>query len=673
MIRNISMPKSARAVTHDQMANAIRFLAVDAVEKAKSGHPGMPMGMADVATVLFARFLKYDPADPHWPDRDRFVLSAGHGSMLLYALLYLTGYPEMTIEEIKRFRQIGSKTPGHPEYGHTAGVETTTGPLGQGLATSVGMAIAERMLAARYGEDLVDHYTYVLAGDGCLAEGVSHEAIDLAGNLSLGRLIVLWDDNRITIDGPTSLATSTDQLKRFAASGWHTQSVDGHDPAAVARAIRKAKADPRPSMIACRTVIGYGMPTRQGTEAAHSNPLGPTEGQGTRDALGWTHAPFEIPEPIVSAWRKAGRAAAKPHEAWRKRLAASPLKASFEAAMVGAISPETEAAILSFAAETAATKPNIATRKASENTLTVINATTDLTIGGSADLTHSNFTITKGMTSLTAGDFSGRYVRYGVREHGMTAAMNGIALHGGFIPYGGTFLVFSDYARGAIRLSALMRQRVIYVLTHDSIGVGEDGPTHQPVEHLGNLRMLPNLLTFRPADAVETAECYAIALAERHAPSAFALSRQNLPTLRHDASTNLSARGAYVLREARTKRAATILATGSEVHLAVAAAETLAQEGVDVAVVSMPCWSLFERQGADYRAQVLGAAPRIGVEAALRFGWDRWIGPEGRFIGMAAFGESGPGPDVYRHFDITPEAIAAAVRDIAAKPIASAA
>ncbi len=654
---------TAAKVTPAQMANAIRFLAVDAVEKAKSGHPGMPMGMADVATVLFTRFLKFDPRDPAWPDRDRFVLSAGHGSMLLYALLHLTGYPDVTIDQIRNFRQLGSKTPGHPEYGHTQGVETTTGPLGQGIATAVGMAIAERMMAARFGADLVDHHTYAIAGDGCLMEGVSHEAIDLAGNLGLGRLIVLWDDNRITIDGPTSLSTSTDQVKRFAASGWHTQAIDGHDPVAIARALRKAKADRRPSLIACRTTIGFGAPTKAGTEGVHGSPLGADEAAGARAALNWPYAPFEIPAGIAAAWRKPGRAGSRARRAWTGRHAASADRARFDAAIAGELPAAVQADLKAYAAELVASKPNIATRKASENTLGVINAATDLTVGGSADLTHSNYTITKGMTSVTAGDFSGRYMRYGIREHGMAAAMNGIALHGGFVPYGGTFLVFADYARGAIRLSALMKQRVIYVFTHDSIGVGEDGPTHQPVEHMASLRAMPGLITYRPADAVETAECYAVALAERHAPSALALSRQNLPTLRMAADgVNHSAKGAYVLREADGPRQATILSTGSEVHLAVAAAETLAGEGLNVAVVSMPSWELFERQSPEYRAAVLGAAPRIGVEAALRFGWDRWIGPDGAFIGMTGFGESAPAADLYSHFGITPEAIAAAVR-----------
>jgi transketolase len=496
-------------------------------------------------------------------------------------------------------------------------------------------------------------------------EGISHEAIDLAGHLRLGRLIVLWDDNKISIDGPTSLATSTDQVKRFAASGWHVQAIDGHEPAAIARALRKAKADPRPSMIACRTTIGYGAPTKAGTEGAHGAALGPAEVAATREALDWPHDPFVVPAEILAAWRKSGRPGAKARAAWEERLAASPERDRFSAALAGDLPARVESDLMAYAAELVETKPNIATRKASENALGVINAASDLTVGGSADLTHSNYTITKGMTSVTADDFSGRYIRYGVREHGMAAAMNGLAVHGGFVPYGGTFLVFADYARGAIRLAALMKQRVIYVLTHDSIGVGEDGPTHQPVEHLASLRAMPGLIVMRPADAVETAECYAVALAERHAPTALALSRQNLPTLRLAADgVNRSARGAYVVREARGRRAATLLATGSEVHLAVAAAETLETEGVDVAVVSMPSWELFERQSQAYQDEVLGDAPRIGVEAALRFGWDRWIGPEGAFVGMTGFGESAPAADLFTHFGIATEAVVAAARAV---------
>ena len=671
---SVSPTAPASRTTHHQMANAIRFLSLDAVENAQSGHPGMPMGMADVATVLFTRFLKFDPQTPDWPDRDRFVLSAGHGSMLLYSLLHLTGYPGMTIEEIKRFRQLGSKTPGHPEHSQTVGVETTAGPLGQGLAASVGMAIAERMLAARFGPDLVDHHTYVVAGDGCLQEGISHEAVDLAGHLRLGRLIVMWDDNKISIDGPTSLSTSTDQLARFAASGWHVQPIDGHDPAAIERALGEAKADPRPSMIACRTNIGQGAPNKVGTAGIHGSPLGPAEVAATRDALAWPHEPFVVPPEVLAAWRGAGVPGARRRVAWEKRLAASPNRDHFAAALAGDLPASVDSDLMAHAATLVETRPDIATRKASEGALEVINAATDLTIGGSADLTGSNNTLTKGMISITADDFTGRYIRYGVREHGMAAAMNGIALHGGFVPYGGTFLVFADYARGAIRLAALMKQRVIYVLTHDSIGVGEDGPTHQPVEHLASLRAIPNLIVLRPADAVETAECYAVALRERHAPSALVLSRQNLPTLRQVADgVNRSARGAYVLREARGRRAATLLATGSEAHLAVAAAEVLGSEGMDVAVVSMPSWELFDRQTRAYQEEVLGAAPCIAVEAALRFGWDRWIGPDGVFIGVAGFGESAPAADLFRHFGVTVEAIAAAARAAAGAATRSAA
>jgi transketolase len=522
-------------------ANAIRALAMDAVEKAKSGHPGMPMGMADVATVLFQRAMKFDASRPDWPDRDRFVLSAGHGSMLLYALHYLLGYPGMTRADLENFRQFGAPTAGHPEYGHAPGVETTTGPLGQGLATAVGMAIAERLAAARFGDDLVDHRTYVIAGDGCLMEGLSHEAIDLAGHLKLSRLIVLWDDNSISIDGPTDLATSMDQVARFAAAGWHTQRVDGHDAEAVARALEAAKSDPRPSMIACRTVIGYGAPGKQGKESSHGAPLGESEIAAAREALDWPHVPFEVPEAVMAVWRAAGRRGAPDREAWEKRLAASARRADFEHFLKGDAAAEVAAPLAAFRATLAADKPKVATRKSSEMTLGVINQATQATIGGSADLTHSNFTITKGMGSVRPGDFSGRYIHYGVREFGMAAAMNGIALHGGFVPYGGTFLVFSDYARGAIRLSALMGLRVVYVMTHDSIGLGEDGPTHQPVEHLASLRAMPNLLVFRPADAIETAECWELALAQRQTPSVLSLSRQNLPTLERPVSDKPSA------------------------------------------------------------------------------------------------------------------------------------
>jgi transketolase len=641
-------------------ANAIRALAMDAVEKAKSGHPGMPMGMADVATVLFQRFMKFDAAEPTWPDRDRFVLSAGHGSMLLYALHYLLGYPGMSRADLENFRQFGAPTAGHPEYGHAPGVETTTGPLGQGLATAVGMAIAERLTAARFGDDLVDHNTYVIAGDGCLMEGLSHEAIDLAGHLKLSRLIVLWDDNSISIDGPTDLATSMDQCARFAAAGWHTQRVDGHDPEAVTAAIAAAKADPRPSMIACRTVIGYGSPGKQGKESVHGAPLGEAEIVAARAALDWPHTPFDVPEAILATWRAAGRRGASAREDWEKRRAASPKARAFETFLKGDVAAEVAGPLAEFRVKMAAEKPKIATRKSSEMALGVINEATGATIGGSADLTHSNFTITKGMGSVRPGDFSGRYIHYGVREFGMAAAMNGIALHGGFAPYGGTFLVFSDYARGAIRLSALMGLRVVYVLTHDSIGLGEDGPTHQPVEHLASLRALPNLLVFRPADAIETAECWELALAQSATPSMLSLSRQNLPTLERPVTENLSAKGAYVLREPAGGRDVTILATGSEVEIALAGADLLAAKGVKAAVVSMPCWELFEAQPASYRAQVLGTAPRVGVEAAVRLGWDRWLGDNSAFIGMSGFGASAPAATLYKHFGITAEAVAEA-------------
>jgi transketolase len=657
---------------HDQasmkeMANAIRALAMDAVEAANSGHPGMPMGMADVAAVLYSKFLKFDAADPSWPDRDRFVLSAGHGSMLMYSLLYLTGYPEMTLEELKRFRQMGSITAGHPEYGHAPGVETTTGPLGQGISTAAGMAIAERLMQARFGGAIADHYTYVIAGDGCLMEGISHEAIDLAGHLKLNKLIVLWDDNSISIDGSTSLSTSTDQLKRFEAAGWAACRVDGHNPAEIEAAIAKARESDKPSLIACKTIIGYGAPNKQGSEKTHGAPLGKDEIAAARVQLEWPYPPFVIPDHILAAWRAAGTRGQAAHAAWKDRLGSLPQaeRAHIEQMLSGKLPAAVEEKLAAFKAEMIATKPKLATRKSSEMVLQVINDATDMTIGGSADLTHSNYTITKGMKSVKPDDFTGRYLHYGIREHVMGAAMNGIALHGGFVPYGGTFLVFSDYMRGSMRLSALMGVRVIYVLTHDSIGVGEDGPTHQPIEHLAMLRATPNLYVFRPADAVETAEAYEVALASRTTPSALALSRQNLPALRLEASReNLTAKGAYVLRESEWGRDVTIIATGSEVELAVSAAEKLKGEGVKAAVVSMPCWELFEQQPADYQAKVLGDAPRIGIEAAGRFGWERWLNSHGIFIGMNGFGASGPAGEVYKHFGITVEAVVAAAKKL---------
>jgi transketolase len=652
------------ASNYARMANAIRALAMDAVEKAKSGHPGMPMGMADAATVLYAKFIKLDPSAPDWADRDRFVLSAGHGSMLQYALHHLVGFGDMGRDQIEAFRQLGARTAGHPEYGHALGIETTTGPLGQGIATAVGMALAERLLEARFGPELVDHFTYVIAGDGCLQEGISHEAIDLAGHLRLARLIVLWDDNRISIDGPTSLSTSMDQMARFAAAGWHVQATDGHDPSAIEAAIAAARAETgRPSMIACRTIIGFGAPNKQGSEATHGAPLGADEIAAARVRLGWPYAPFEIPTDVRDAWKIVAARGAEARAAWQRRLATSANGRAFAERMTGKLPAEVTVALDAYRAELARTAPKVATRKSSEMVLGVINAATDMTLGGSADLTHSNYTITKGQGAITPDNLAGRYVHYGIREHAMAAAMNGIALHGGFIPYGGTFLCFADYARGAMRLSALMGQRVIYVMTHDSIGLGEDGPTHQPVEHLAMLRATPNLNVFRPADAVETAECWQIALETQTTPSVLALSRQNLPTVRTGhTSENQSARGAYVLREARGPRRVTILATGSEVEIAIAAADALGKDAIEAAVVSMPCWELFEAQSDDYRASVLGTAPRIAIEAACRMGWDRWIGERGRFVGMTGFGASAPAPQLYTHFAITAEAVAAAAR-----------
>jgi transketolase len=639
------------------MANAIRALAMDAVEKAKSGHPGMPMGMADVATVLFTRFLRYDASDPAWPNRDRFVLSAGHGSMLLYALLYLTGYPGMDIEQIKQFRQLGSKTAGHPEYGHAPGIETTTGPLGQGIATAVGMAIAERIWNARLGPDVIDHHTYVIAGDGCLMEGISQEAITLAGHLGLGKLIVLFDDNGISIDGPTSLSTSEDQIRRFEAAGWNTAAVDGHDPDAVAAAISRARSDgSKPWLIACKTTIGFGAPKKQGTAGVHGSPLGSDEIAAARQTLGWPHPPFEVPEPILKAWRSAGRRGAEERARWQERWAKidAKLRESFEHP-VAAHGEALRQAILEAKRKAAAETAKKATRQWSEFTLDYLVPVLPGLIGGSADLTGSNNTKTKSQTVIRKGDFSGTYIHYGIREHAMAAAMNGLALYGGLIPYGGTFLVFSDYCRPAIRLSALMRQRVIYVMTHDSIGLGEDGPTHQPIEHLASLRAMPNLNVLRPADGVETVECWEIAVRPSDTPSILALTRQPVPNLRTThTDENLCAKGAYVLRETSGKRDVTLLATGSEVGLAVEAAEALAGQGIAAAVVSMPCFELFRQQPEGYRRAVLGDAPRIGIEAAVVQGWHEWLDKDDVFIGLSDFGASAPGAALFQHFGLTP-------------------
>jgi transketolase len=643
------------------MANAIRFLAIDAVDRANSGHPGMPMGMADAATVLFSRFLKFDPSDPAWPDRDRFVLSAGHGSMLLYALLYLTGYEGVTLDEIKSFRQWGSKTPGHPEYGHTPGVETTTGPLGQGVATAVGMALAERMANARHGNDLVDHFTYVIAGDGCLMEGISHEAISLAGHLKLARLIVLFDDNQISIDGSTSLSCSDDHLARFAASNWSVRRVDGHDPEAIAEAIGEERGTDQPSLIACRTAIGYGSPGRQGTEKAHGSPLGSEETAATRARLNWPYPPFEVPEVVLKAWRSTGARGQRAHQAWqdrRERLAPARREA-FDDALNGSLPDAYERALSEMRTRFATGRPELATRQASQQVLQGLAPALPLLLGGSADLTHSNLTKASTQTPVTSNSYGGGYIHYGVREHGMAAAMNGIALHGGFLPYGGTFLAFADYSRPAIRLAALMGLRVIHVMTHDSIGLGEDGPTHQPVEHLASLRAIPNLLVFRPADAIETLEAWDCAIRSQRRPSILCLSRQALPTFRSDArGKNRAALGAYVVSAPEGPRDVTLIATGSEVAIAVQAARILADQGLRAAVVSAPCLELFTEQTDEYRRSVLGTAPRVGIEAAVEGSWPRWLRDTGEFVGMHGFGASAPAKELYRRFGITAEIVA---------------
>ena len=669
MTEALAQASPEQDVSHRDMANAIRALSMDAVQKANSGHPGAPMGLADVASVLFTRFLKFDASTPDWPDRDRFVLSAGHGSMLLYSLLYLTGTPGMDIQQLKDFRQLGSKTAGHPEYGHAPGIETTTGPLGQGLGNAVGMALAERILNDRLGDDIVDHYTYVIAGDGCLMEGISQEAISLAGHLRLSKLIVLFDDNKICIDGPTAMAESDDQLKRFEASGWKTVRVDGHDPDAIAAAIEAARTSDQPSLIACETTIGYGAPNKQGTAATHGAPLGDEEITGARGALEWPHEPFHVPDEILDAWRAVGARGSTEREAWNKRREAAGIQ---DARLRDPVDAEVSDAIARAVSDVKATfsseAPKIATRVSSQKVLEKLVPVVSGMIGGSADLTGSVGTLTSHHDDIAPNAFSGSYVRYGVREHGMAAAMNGMALHGGIVPYGGTFLVFTDYCRPSIRLSALMEQRVVYVMTHDSIGLGEDGPTHQPVEHLASLRAMLNLNVYRPADAVECAECWELALGTPATPSIMTLSRQGLPTLRSvHTDENLCARGAYVLRETDGDRDVTLLATGSEVEVAVGAADKLADDGIKAAVVSMPCWELFSTQDAAYQADVLGTAPRVAVEAAVRLGWDRWLGEDGRFIGMSSFGASAPGGHLYEHFGITSDAVAKAAKDLCAK------
>jgi transketolase len=656
-------PVAAPAITHASMANAIRVLAMDAVEQAKSGHPGMPMGMADVATVLFSRFLKFDPTDPAWPDRDRFVLSAGHGSMLIYALLYLTGYETMTIEQIKKFRQLGSITAGHPEFGHAPGVETTTGPLGQGLANAIGMAIAEKHLAAEFGHDIVDHKTYAIASDGDLMEGVSQEAIALAGHLKLGKLIVLFDDNGISIDGALSLADSVDQVRRFEAAGWTASRIDGHDPAAINLALEKAQKSDKPTLIACKTKIGFGAPTKQGSEKSHGSPLGAEEIAGTRKALGWTSAPFEVPADILKAWRLLGIRSKSAHADWKKRLAAlaNEKRGEFERRIKGDLPKRRLLDAVRAVKEKLVAQPKeIATRAASEFALESLIPAIPEMIGGSADLTGSNNTRIKGMKTITAADFSGRFIHYGVREHGMAGAMNGLALHGGIIPYSGTFLVFSDYCRPAIRLAALMGLRVIHVMTHDSIGLGEDGPTHQPIEHLAALRAIPNLLVFRPCDAVETAECWQLALEATGRPSILALTRQNLPQLRNRFDEeNVCSRGAYEIAAPDGRADVAIFATGSEVAVAVEAARLLAARGIAARVVSVPCFELFLEQKEEYRRALIGdERVKVGVEAAVRQGWDAIIGSDGVFVGMTSFGASAPYKELYKKFGITGEGVA---------------
>ncbi len=651
--------------TDRRLANAIRALSMDAVETANSGHPGMPMGMADAATALFTRHLKFDASDPKWPDRDRFILSAGHGSMLIYSLLYLTGYDRPTLEDIKRFRQLGSPTAGHPENFELPGIEVTTGPLGQGVAMAVGMAIAERHLNAAYGDELVDHRTFVIAGDGCLMEGVNHEAAGLAGNLRLGRLIVLWDDNKITIDGSTDLSRNEDVIARHRAAQWHTCECDGLDAADVSRAISEAIADPRPSLIRCRTIIGFGAPNKQGTAATHGAALGKEEVEAAREGLGLAPTEFTVPDDVLTAWRTAGKRGAVEHALWRERLEQSGRKVEFLAQMGGKVG---DAWLRPYLDKLFVDLKPVATRKASEMALEAINVAIPATIGGSADLTGSNNTKTKALEPLTADNYAGRYMYYGIREFGMAAAMNGMALHGGVIPYGGTFLVFTDYARPAIRLSALQRARVVYVMTHDSIGLGEDGPTHQPIEHLQSLRAIPQLEVYRPADAVETAECWALAL-QSEEPTILALTRQNLAPVRTEpANENLSARGAYRLKAAENNRKVIIVATGSEVEIALGAASLLEQQGIGTDVVSMPCTERFDAQPREYREDILPDVGnreilRVSVEAGTTFGWERYVGLHGLKIGIDRFGVSAPGPDAYNFFGLTADKIVTRITD----------
>jgi len=643
------------------MANAIRFLSADAIEKSKSGHPGMPLGMADVATVLFSKFIKLDAANPRWFDRDRFVLSAGHGSMLLYSLLYLTGYEDICLDDLKNFRQLGAKTAGHPEYGHLAGIDMTTGPLGQGITSAVGMALAERIIAAKYGEDVCSHYTYVIAGDGCLMEGISEEAISTAAHLGLNKLIVFWDNNNITIDGSVSAANSTDQIKRFQAVGWNTIEIDGHNYDQIEQAVAAAQKSDKPTLVACKTQIGYGAPTKCGTSKCHGSPLGAEELAAMRQNLNWNYEPFEVPADVLEVWRAAGSRSHDAFLAWEKRARAKGRE--FLDVIADKLPAGWDKELNELKRQAVKEKTKVATRKASQMCLEAIVPHIPEIVGGSADLAASNLTFTSASKTVTKDDYNGNNVMYGIREHAMAAIMNGMALHGGIIPFGGTFFVFSDYMRPAMRLAALMGIRVIYVLTHDSIGVGEDGPTHQPIEHLASYRCMPNILTFRPCDVVETAEAWQIALETEDKPSLLALTRQGLPLLRTSAEVNLSAKGGYVIAGEDKKRQATIIATGSEVSLAVEAMNKLAEEGIKVAVVSMPCTELFDAQPIDYQEQVLGKAPRIAVEAASKFGWEKYVGLEGDIIGMDGFGASGPAEELYKYFGITVEEVADAVKN----------
>lgn len=643
------------------MANAIRFLSADAIEKSKSGHPGMPLGMADVATVLFSKFIKLDAANPRWFDRDRFVLSAGHGSMLLYSLLYLTGYEDICLDDLKNFRQLGAKTAGHPEYGHLAGIDMTTGPLGQGITSAVGMALAERIIAAKYGEDVCSHYTYVIAGDGCLMEGISEEAISTAAHLGLNKLIVFWDNNNITIDGSVSAANSTDQIKRFQAVGWNTIEIDGHNYDQIEQAVAAAQKSDKPTLVACKTQIGYGAPTKCGTSKCHGSPLGAEELAAMRQNLNWNYEPFEVPADVLEAWRAAGSRSHDAFLAWEKRARAKGRE--FLDVIADKLPAGWDKELNELKRQAVKEKTKVATRKASQMCLEAIVPHIPEIVGGSADLAASNLTFTSASKTVTKDDYNGNNVMYGIREHAMAAIMNGMALHGGIIPFGGTFFVFSDYMRPAMRLAALMGIRVIYVLTHDSIGVGEDGPTHQPIEHLASYRCMPNILTFRPCDVVETAEAWQIALETEDKPSLLALTRQGLPLLRTSAEVNLSAKGGYVIAGEDKKRQATIIATGSEVSLAVEAMNKLAEEGIKVAVVSMPSTELFDAQPIDYQEQVLGKAPRIAVEAASKFGWEKYVGLEGDIIGMDGFGASGPAEELYKYFGITVEEVADAVKN----------